>query len=65
MRDDRSDFNIVTDKQKKRRYIGRPKHRWECKIRMDLKEIGVNLRNLINLRSCVNVALNLRIHYVI
>ena len=46
--------------------LGRPRHGWEDNIRMDLKEIGVNMRNLIDLtqdrdywRILANAALNL------
>ena len=46
--------------------LGRPRRRWEDNIRMDLKEIGIKTRNLIDSaqdrdywRALVNVALNL------
>ena len=45
----------------------RPRRRWEENIRMDLKEIGINKRNWVDLaqdrdywRALVNAALNLR-----
>jgi len=48
--------------------LERPRHRWEDNIRIDLKEIDVNMRNrfdLIQDRDCwgafVNAALNLRV----
>ena len=51
-----------------KRPLGRPRRKWEDNIRMDLKEIGVNTRNWVDLaqdsdywRAFVNVALNLRI----
>ena len=30
------------------RPLGRPRHRWEDNIRIDVKEIGANTRNWIN-----------------
>ena len=49
-----------------KRPLGRPRHRWEDNIRMDLKEIGINTRNLVDLaqdrdycRALVNATLNL------
>ena len=46
--------------------LGRPRHRWEDKFRMDLKEIGVNTRIWTGWaqdgdfwRAFVNAALNL------
>ena len=49
-----------------KRPLRRPRHRWEDNIRMDLKEIGINTRNWVDLaqgrdywRAFVNVALNL------
>jgi hypothetical protein len=51
-----------------KRPLGRPKHRWEDNIRMDLKEIGINMRKWVDSaqdrdywRALVNAALNLRI----
>ena len=32
-----------------KRPLGRPRHRWEDNIRMDLKEIGINTRNWVDL----------------
>ena len=47
-------------------YLGRPTRRWDDNIRMDLKEIGINMRNWVDSaqdrgywRALVNVALNL------
>ena len=39
---------ILTVKPTGKRPIGRPKHRWEDNIRMDLKEIGINKRNSVS-----------------
>jgi hypothetical protein len=38
-------FKILTGK----RLLGRPSHRWEDRVGMGLKEIGVNTRNWIDL----------------
>ena len=50
------------------RSLGRPRSRWEENIRMDLKEIGVNRSNWVDLawdrdywRALVNATLNLRV----
>ena len=40
MEEGRDDFNILTDKPTRKRHLGRPRHRWEDNIRMDIKEIG-------------------------
>jgi hypothetical protein len=42
---DRSAFKILTGKPTEKRPLGRPRHRLEDNIRMDLKEIGVTTRN--------------------
>ena len=48
--------------------LGRPGRRWEDKIRMDLKEMGINTRNWFDSaqdgdfwRVLVNAELNLRV----
>ena len=48
--------------------LGRPRRRWKDNIRMDLKEIGIDLRNWVDSakdrdywRALVNAALNLRV----
>jgi hypothetical protein len=67
MEEGRSAFKILTGKPTGKRHLGRSRHRWEDNIRMDLKEIGINTRNCIDLahdrdywRALVNAALNLR-----
>jgi len=44
-----SDFRILTGKPIGKRSLGRPRHSWENNIRMDLKVVGVNMRNWVNL----------------
>ena len=40
-----SSFEILTDKPIGKRSLGRPGSRWEDNVRMDVKEIGVSVRN--------------------
>ena len=47
MEERRSAFKILTGKPTGKRPLGRPRHRWEDNIRMDLKEIG-NTRNWVD-----------------
>jgi hypothetical protein len=51
--------------------LGRPSRIWEDNIRLDLKEIGLNMRNWVDSAYCrdynywralVNAVLNLRLH---
>ena len=55
-------------KPAEKRLLGRPRRRWEHNVRMDLKEIGINVRNWIDSaqdrnywRALVYVALKLRV----
>jgi hypothetical protein len=45
MEEDSSAFKILTGKLTGKRPLGRPSHRWEDNIRMDLEEIAINARN--------------------
>ena len=45
MEEGRNAFKILTGLPTGKRPLGRPRHRWEDDIRMDLKEIGINTRN--------------------
>ena len=63
----RSAFKMFTDNPTGTRPLGRLGLRWECNIRIDVKEMCVNTRNLIDLaqdknnkRTFVNATLNLR-----
>ena len=62
----RSAFKILPGTSKGKRLYGRPRSRWEDYISMDLKEIGINTRNWVDLaqdrvywRAFVNATLNL------
>ena len=68
MEEGRNSFKILTGTPAGKRPLGRPRHRWEDNIRIDLKEIGINTRNCVHLaqdrdywRPLVNVALNLQV----
>ena len=39
---------ILTGKPTGKRPLGRPRHRWEDNIRMDLEEIGTNTGNWVD-----------------
>ena len=49
MEEDRSTFKIITGRPKPigKTPSGAPRSRWEDNIRMDLKEIGINMRNWV------------------
>ena len=68
MEEGRSAFIILTGKPTGKRSLGRPRRKWEDNIRMDLKEIGIITRSLVDSaqnrdywRGLVDVTLNLRI----
>ena len=70
MQDGRSAFKTLTGTPAGKKPLGRHRHRWEDKIRMDLKEIGINTRNSVYSaqdrdywRALVNVTLNLWVPY--
>ena len=47
-----------------KRLLGRPRHRWKDNIRMDLKEIGINIRNWVDSaqdRDCWGAFVNVKI----
>ena len=46
MKEGRSAFKMLTGTPAGNRSLGRP--RWEDNIRMDLKEIGINMRNWVD-----------------
>jgi hypothetical protein len=45
MEGNRAIFSISICKPEEKRHFGNFRHRWEYKIKMDLKEISVNFRN--------------------
>ena len=48
MEEGRTAFKILTQKPIEKRPLGRPRCRSEDNIRMDLKEIDINTRNLVD-----------------
>ena len=61
-----SPFKILTGTPTRKIPLERPRHRWEDNIRTDLKEIGINMRNWVDLakdrdywKVLVNVAYEL------
>ena len=68
MEESRNAFKILTGKSTGKGPLRRPRRRWVDNIIMDLKEIGINTKNWVNLaqdrdywRALVNAALNLRV----
>ena len=50
MEEDSSAFKILRGTPTGKRPLGRPRRRWEDNIRMDLKEIGINAKNWVDLK---------------
>jgi hypothetical protein len=55
-----------------RRPLGRPMHRWEDNIKMDLQEVGCGCMDWVDMaqyrdrwRALVNVVMNLRVYICI
>ena len=42
-----SSFKISTGKPTGKKYLGKPRRRWEDNIKMDLEEIGINAGNWV------------------
>jgi hypothetical protein len=42
-------YSVLVGRHKGKRPLGRPKHKWENNIKMDLREIGINGANWIQL----------------
>jgi hypothetical protein len=64
----RSASNILVGRPEGRRPLGRPRHRWEDNIKMDLREIGFGEVDWIHWvqdrdrwRAVVNTVMNLRV----
>jgi hypothetical protein len=61
-------YRVLVGKPESKRLLGRPRHRWEDNIKLDLREIGIDGSNLIRLaqdrvqwRAFVNTVMNLRV----
>ena len=68
MEEGRSAFKMLIGNSARKRPLGRPRHRWEDNIRMDLKEMGIDTRNWVDSaqggdywRAFVNATLNLQV----
>jgi hypothetical protein len=49
MREGRSGYMVLNGRPEEKRPLGRPRRRWEDYIKMDLKEIGIDGTNWIQL----------------
>jgi len=61
-------YRILVGKPEGKRPLGRPRHRWEDNIKMDLQEVGSGGMDCIKLaqdrnrwRALVNVVMNLQV----
>jgi hypothetical protein len=49
MEEGRGAYRILVGRPEGRRPLGRPRRRWEDNIKMDLREIGIDVANWIQL----------------
>jgi hypothetical protein len=64
MGENRDVYRILVGKREGERPLGRPRHRWEDNIKMDLKETGWGGMDWIDLaqdRAIVNMVMNLQV----
>ena len=68
MGDRRVIFRVLVGKPEGKRSLGRPRHRWEDNIKMDLQELGCGGMDWIELaqdrdrwRALVNAVMNIRV----
>jgi hypothetical protein len=61
-------YRVLIGRPENKRPLGRPRRRWEDNIKLDLREIGINGANWIQLaqdrvqwRAFVNTVMNLRV----
>jgi hypothetical protein len=61
-------YRVLVRKREGKRPLGRPRHRWENNIKMDLQEVGCGGIDWIGLgqdrerwRASVNAVMNLRV----
>jgi hypothetical protein len=64
-------YRVLVGRPEGKRPLGRPRRRWEDNIKIDLREIGINGANWIQLaqdivqwRAFVNTVMNLRFHNI-
>jgi hypothetical protein len=70
MREWRGVYRVSVGRPEGNRPLGRPRRRWEDNIKMDFREIRINVANWIQLaqdrvqwRAYVNTVMNLRVPY--
>jgi hypothetical protein len=68
MGESRGMYRVLVGKPEEKRPLGRPRHRWEDNIKMDLQEVGCRDLDYIQLvqyrdswRALVNAVMNLRV----
>jgi transcription termination factor 2 len=68
MGEGRGVYRVLGGRPEGKRQLGRPRRRWKDNIKMDLREIGIDGANWIQLaqdrvqwRACVNTVMNLRV----
>jgi hypothetical protein len=61
-------YRVLVGRPKGKKPLGRPRHRWEDNIKMDLKEIGIDGANRIHLAqdrvqwwTSVSMAMNMQV----
>ena len=61
-------YRVLVGKPERKRPLGRPRHRWEDIIKMDLQEVGCGSMDRIELaqdrdrwRALVNAVMNIRV----
>jgi hypothetical protein len=66
MGEGRGVYRVLVGRPEGKRPVGRPRHRWEDNIKMDLREIRIDGVNWIQLaqdrvqwQACVNTVMNL------
>ena len=68
MEQSRNAYRVLVGKPESKRPLGRPRHRWEDNIKMDLREVGCDPRDWTALavdrdqwRTYVTAVMNLRV----
>jgi hypothetical protein len=68
MEEGRGIYRVLVGRPEGKKLLGRPMRRWEANIKLDLREIGVDVANWIQLaqdrvqwQACVNTVMNLRV----
>jgi hypothetical protein len=64
MGEGKGDYRVLVGRPAGKGPLGRPRRRWEDNIKMDLRGIGIDGANWIQLaqwRACVNTVVNLRV----